>query len=70
VLNWFAFREAGMKSSPHAGHLMCSKSMGQRFSGGIEYPHFVQVVLSDASTLARLIFCLRGIIILSTLNDC
>jgi hypothetical protein len=46
-----------MKRSPHSGHKILSESMGQRLSGGMEYPHLVQVVLSDASTLARLIFC-------------
>jgi hypothetical protein len=57
VLNRLTFPEPGMNRSPHSGHKILSKSMGQRFSGGMEYPHFVQTVLRDASTLAKLIFC-------------
>ena len=40
---------------------MWSESTRYSFSGGIEYPHFGQRVLSDAFTLSRLIFCLLGI---------
>jgi hypothetical protein len=29
-------------------------------TGGIEHPHFGQVVLSDAITFSKLIFCFRG----------
>jgi hypothetical protein len=51
---------AGMNSSPHLGHRILSKSMAQRSSGGIEYPHLVQIVLSEASTFSRLILCFLG----------
>jgi hypothetical protein len=40
---------------------MWSESTRYSFSGGIEYPHFGQRVLSDAFTLSRLSFCLLGI---------
>jgi hypothetical protein len=39
---------------------MWAESMRCKLSGGIEYPHFGQRVLSDAFTLSRLIFCLLG----------
>jgi hypothetical protein len=39
---------------------MWSESTRYSFSGGIEYPHFGQRVLSDAFTLSRLIFYLLG----------
>jgi len=51
-----------MNRSPHSGHSIRSESIRMSLSGGIECPHFWQVVLSDASTLARLIFCFLGIV--------
>jgi hypothetical protein len=40
--------------------------MRQILSGGIAYPHFVQIVLSAALTFSRLIFGFRGIFRLGT----
>jgi hypothetical protein len=51
----------GINCSPHLGHSILSESMRRISSGGFEYPHFWQVVFSEASSLARLIFSLRGI---------
>src|ERR1700680_3321802 len=61
VLYWCIFLEPGINRSPHSGHLMWSESTRDSFSGGIEYPHFGQRLLSDAFTLSRLIFCFWGI---------
>jgi hypothetical protein len=50
-----------MNRWPHSGHSVCSESMRRILSGGIAYPHFVQIVLSAALTFSRLIFCFWGI---------
>jgi len=57
----FLTRMPGVNRWPHSGHLICSESMRQILSGGIAYPHFVQIVLSAALTFSRLIFGFRGI---------
>jgi hypothetical protein len=60
-LYWRTSFTRGINRSAHSGHRMRSESTRYSFSGGIEYPHFGQRVLSDAFTLSRLIFCLLGI---------
>jgi hypothetical protein len=51
----------GSKRSPHFGHSIRNVSIRRRSPGGIACPHFVQIVLSDAMIMARLIFCFDGI---------
>jgi hypothetical protein len=60
-LYWRTSFTRGITRSAHSGHWMWSESTRYSFSGGIEYPHFGQRVLSDAFTLSRLSFCLLGI---------
>jgi len=48
--------EAPLKRWPHFGHSIRNVSIRRRSSGGIACPHFVQIVLSAAMIMARLIF--------------
>jgi len=54
-LYWRTSFTRGINRSAHSGW-MWSESTRYSFSGGIEYPHFRQRVLSDAFTFSRLIF--------------
>jgi len=46
----------GVNTAPHFGHFMLSESIRRISLGGIEKPHFVQIVLSAARTASKLTF--------------